>query len=61
MLVLFVALAILGAFLAEILFHHFRNNYEIEWVALREKTGGEIAEEIIRSLRENQVANLNAR
>ena len=55
MLVLYVAVAILGSFLVEMLLHHFRRNYEIVWVSVPEQTGHDIAQEITRNLRKNQV------
>lgn len=61
MLVLYVALAILGSFLIEMLLHHFKRNYEIVWVSAPEQTGNDIAQEIVRNLRESRAANLNAR
>jgi hypothetical protein len=51
MLVLYVALAILGSFLVEMVLHQFRKNYEIVWVSAPEKSGRDIAEEIVRNLR----------
>jgi hypothetical protein len=54
MLVLYVALAILGSFLLEMMLHHFRRNYEIVWVSAPEQTGSDIAREIVSALRKNQ-------
>jgi hypothetical protein len=55
MLVLYVAVAILGSFLVEMLLHHLRRNYEIVWVSAPAQTGHDIALEITRNLRKNQV------
>jgi hypothetical protein len=54
MLVLYVALAILGSFLVEILLHAFKRNYEIVWLKAPEQSGLDIAQEIVGTLRKTQ-------
>ncbi len=53
MLVLYVAIALLGSFLAEILLHHLRSNYEIEWVYPFRRDETDMAQEIAKALRKS--------
>ncbi|MGO4436295.1 hypothetical protein [Rhizobium sp. RAF56] len=51
MLVLVLSVAIVGAVTLEIALHHFRNHYEIEWIAVCEIKETSIADEIVQTMR----------